>query len=92
MSVVLALVVVGCCLLLSVSFNCLLVRSIYKAHRDECMRLMCKDASEYKELCEFFKETSFLRKAMTEDVKREPALSAHSKAIREWREKGGKRI
>ena len=71
---VFALIVMGCCLLLSISFNCLLVRSIYKAHKDECMRLMCKDASEYK--------------AMTEDVKREPVESAHSKAIRKWREKG----
>lgn len=73
MSVVFALITMGCCLLLSISFNCLLMRSMYKAHKDECMRLMCKDASEYK--------------AMTEDVKREPVESAHSKAIREWREK-----
>lgn len=90
MSVVFALVVMGCCLLLSISFNCLLMRSSYKAHRDECMRLMCKDASEYKELCEFFKETPFLHKAMTEDVKRDPVESPHQRAIREWREKGGK--
>ena len=76
MSVVFALVVMGCCLLLSVSFNCLLVRSMYKAHKDECMRLMCKDASEYK--------------AMTEEVKKEPVESAHQRAIREWREKGNR--
>ena len=73
---VFALVVMGCCLLLSVSFNCLLVRSMYKAHKDECMRLMCKDASEYK--------------AMTEEVKKEPVESAHQRAIREWREKGNR--
>ena len=76
MSVAFALVVMGCCLLLSVSFNCLLVRSMYKAHKDECMRLMCKDASEYK--------------AMTEEVKKEPVESAHQRAIREWREKGNR--
>ena len=76
MSVAFALVVMGFCLLLSVSFNCLLVRSMYKAHKDECMRLMCKDASEYK--------------AMTEEVKKEPVESAHQRAIREWREKGNR--
>ena len=76
MSVAFALVVMGCCLLLSIGFNCLLVRSMYKAHKDECMRLMCKDASEYK--------------VMTEDVKREPVESAHQRAIREWREKGNR--
>ena len=76
MSVAFALVVMGCCLLLSVSFNCLLVRSMYKAHKDECMRLMCKDAGEYK--------------AMTEEVKKEPVESAHQRAIREWREKGNR--
>lgn len=69
-----ALVLTGACLLLSISFNCLLVRSMYKAHRDECMRLMCKDVHEYK--------------AMTDDAEKAPAESAHQKAIRAWREKG----
>lgn len=69
-----ALVLTGACLLLSISFNCLLVRSMYKEHKDECMRLMCKDVHEYK--------------AMTDDVEKAPAESAHQKAIRAWREKG----
>ena len=71
---VLATVALAMCLLLSVSFNCLLMRSMYKAHRDECMRLMCKDVHEYK--------------AMTDDTEKAPAESAHQKAIRAWREKG----
>jgi hypothetical protein len=35
---------------------------------------MCKDVHEYK--------------AMTDDVEKAPAESAHQKAIRAWREKG----
>ncbi len=69
-----ALVLTGACLLLSISFNCLLVRSMYKEHKDECIRLMCKDASEYK--------------AMTDDTEKAPTESAHQRAVREWREKG----
>ena len=69
-----ALGAMGACLLLSVGLNCLLIRTMYKEHRDTCLRLMCKDAGEYK--------------AMTEDIKKEPSESAHQKAIREWREKG----
>lgn len=71
---VFALIALAMCLLLSVGFNCLLMQSMYKAHRDECMRLMCKDVHEYK--------------AMTDDAEKAPAESAHQKAIRAWREKG----
>ena len=69
-----AVVVLAVCLLMSVGFNCLLMRSMYKAHRDECMRLMCKDVHEYK--------------AMTDDTEKAPTESAHQRAVREWREKG----
>ena len=69
-----AVIVLSMCLLLSVSFNCLLIREMQKEHRDTCDRLMCKDVREYK--------------AVTDDAEKTPAESAHSKAIREWREKG----
>ena len=69
-----AVVVLAVCLLMSVGFNCLLMRSMYKAQRDECMRLMCMDVHEYK--------------AMTDDTEKAPAESAHQRAIRAWREKG----
>lgn len=71
---VFALIALAMCLVMSVGFNCLLIRSMYKAHRDECMRLMCKDVHEYK--------------AVTDDTPNEHKETPHQKAIREWREKG----
>lgn len=69
-----AVIVLTMCLLLSVSFNCLLIRSIQKVHRETCDRLMCGDIHEYR--------------ALTDDTKKAPVETAHQRAIREWREKG----
>lgn len=68
-----AFIVLVCCLLMSLAINCLLIRTMQKEHRDECTRLMCKNAGEFKSVTEGEKEV---------------VKTAHQNAIDEWRAKG----